>query len=111
MPNRLRIRKAHAHATIMDAELLGMAMALETGHHKIALDSQGAIARAVQLYTEPARSWIEEKIVKACKTNITLMWVRGHTGVEGNERADRADRKSTRLNSSHERRSRMPSSA
>ena len=42
--------------TVMDAELLGICLALESNHTSIALDSQAAITRAASLYTEPARS-------------------------------------------------------
>ena len=52
------------HATVMDAEMLGVHMAITAGHSYIALDSEGAINRLEQLYTEPARSWIELEIQK-----------------------------------------------
>lgn len=39
------------HATVMDAELLGICLALESGNNKIALDSQAAMTRATLLYT------------------------------------------------------------
>lgn len=35
------------HATVMDAEMVGVCLAIETRHNKIALDSQAAIIRAV----------------------------------------------------------------
>ena len=45
--------------TIMDAEMAGVLLALQHGYSRIALDSQAVIQRMNQLYTEPARSWIE----------------------------------------------------
>ena len=77
------------HATVMDAEMLGVLIALEDGSSCIALDSQGAIQRLEQLYTQPARSWIEAQLQSENKGGCTLMWVRGHAGVEGNEASDR----------------------
>lgn len=70
------------HATVMDAEMLGISSALESNQRKIALDSQAAIMRVTQMYTEPARSWIELRIQKALRAPCTLMWVKGHSGVE-----------------------------
>ena len=76
------------HATVNDAEMAGVLLALEKGHSCIALDSQAAIARMNQLYTEPARSWIELQLPKN-KARCSLMWVKGHAGNRGNEKADR----------------------
>ena len=50
------------YATVMDAEMLAMAMSFEAGSSCVALDSQGAITKAVQLYTEPTRSWVEYRV-------------------------------------------------
>ena len=42
-----------------------------------------------QLFTEPPRSWVELELLKAMNSDCTLMCVRGHSGVSGNEMADR----------------------
>ena len=44
------------HATVMDSEMLGISLALESNYQNIALDSQAAITRTAQLalYVEPA---------------------------------------------------------
>ena len=78
------------YATAMDAEMLGISLALESNYRTIALDSQAAITRTTQLYVEPARSWVELRVQKSLTTApCTLMWVKGHSRVKGNEDADR----------------------
>ena len=77
------------HATVMDAEMLGIHMTLKAGHTKITLDSQRAISRAVQLYTKPARPWMELQIQKDCQADSAMIWVKEHSGIKGNKAADR----------------------
>ena len=78
------------HATVMDAEMVGVLLALQDGSRCVALDSQGAMQRLEHLYTQPARSWIEERLQLANTEGCEIMWVKGHAGVDGNEVADKS---------------------
>jgi len=83
-------------ATVADAEETGVLLAWEDCD-VVALDSQGVIQRIQNLrYTRP-RSWIEEKLIAQMQERPrTLMWVKGHSGVRGNEEADRIAGKTVR---------------
>ena len=83
-----RAKYLGTYATVMDAEMTGVLLAIEDGDSCVALDSQGAVQRLEQLYTQPARSWIEAQLQAKNKEGCTVMWVRGHAGVKGNEIAD-----------------------
>ena len=80
-------------ATVMDAELLGIAGAWEEGYTEVKSDSQAAIKRCQNLASgaQEVRSWIDERLVKARNQGGTwsVKWVKGHSGEEGNEQADR----------------------
>ncbi|KAF8417385.1 hypothetical protein EV426DRAFT_706071 [Tirmania nivea] len=62
----------------------------------VALDSQGAIGRLVNLQFDQTRSWIEARARKLMtEEGRIMMWMKGHSGVEGNEGVDRKAKETT----------------
>jgi ribonuclease HI len=93
---------------VYDAELYGIAEAVsiahrivkKTGHTRIAVfsDAQAALKRIKDNSTGPGQ-WLALRTIERVKrargdgVNVTIQWIPGHKGVEGNERADQAAKK------------------
>jgi len=77
------------YAMVVDAELLSLAIGLEEVYRTLASDSQGGITRILNLKRYKPSSWIEQRCQAAGKgADVTLIWVKGHNGVKGNEEAN-----------------------
>ena len=74
-------------ATVMDAEMVGIAGAWEEGYDTVATDSRVAITRCVNI-TAGTHHGLMRKSSKP-RGKLNLIWVKGHAGEEGNEAADR----------------------
>ena len=84
-------------ATIADVEALGVSLAWEQCD-VVALDSKGVIQKIQGSEYQAPRSWIEERLAsQMIERPRTLMWVKGHDGVEGNEEADARAKKEVEM--------------
>ena len=76
------------YATVMDADLLGVAMGWEIGDLGIT-DSQAAIGRIKNMQLDGARGWVEQRAeAAASQIEKKIAWVKRHSGVMGNKLAD-----------------------
>ena len=80
---------------VFDAELFGVVQAFQVawkvGDQRpvtILLDSQAAIARLRHTQPGPGQALAIQAHAIAKGLHVTIQWVPGHAGVEGNERAD-----------------------
>jgi ribonuclease HI len=90
--------------TALDAELFALSQALKMALKQqqpsvVFTDSQSALELVKQGQNLPSiirEIWEDAERLKMRETPITLLWVPGHEGVEGNEEADQGAKKATK---------------
>jgi len=108
----------NTHMEVFDAELFAMEKAFKLAFNQMSFyikdiwifsDSQAAIERvqkssleAGQTHVQAIEDWIT-KIKTKHQVNIHLSWVPGHMNIMGNELADKAAKKGTKLQQSAEK--------
>lgn len=90
--------KLPPHCTVFTAEVVGIAAALEwceesgIGEAVLCSDSQAAVAAFANSASRIARVAAVRPVERRLRdrgVRVSLMWVKAHVGLEGNERADR----------------------
>jgi ribonuclease HI len=94
----INTKRLNTTCTVFQAELYGISMAIDwiqshgkrTSSYAINVDSKAALLAVANKHTtHPIAVAIRVKTIKLRNsTSITFLWVKGHAGLIGNERAD-----------------------
>ena len=94
----IETQRLNIECTVFQAELCGIGMAVDwiqnqrkgTSSYAINVDSKAALLGIANTHsTHPLATDTRRKIIELrTTTKITFHWIRGHTGLRGNERAD-----------------------
>ncbi|KIJ12629.1 hypothetical protein PAXINDRAFT_27773, partial [Paxillus involutus ATCC 200175] len=110
------IYEAEAVGLTLAAQLLTISKDIEVPI-EIYVDNQAAIKSGSKFETKPGHYLIDHfhrainrlrKKMKITRTDITVRWISGHDGVEGNERADEEAKKAAQDKANNSLRKRLP---